>query len=209
MNTRLASRRGMTLLEVMLVVAVLALLAGLTWPAALRYLKDHDLNRNVQIVRGELDRCRLKAIETGLIYQFRHEPNGQKFVILPEERPDLGSQIPGESTPTAAQPPSSIIPVVSGELGAEMGFGDVADGLRMAEPVVVEKLGEEWVNLFTDAHFNVGDVGWAPAIRFFPDGSSSGGDVMVHDSARRVVRLSVRDLTSAITVHPIERRERR
>lgn len=209
MNTRLASRRGMTLLEVMLVVAVLALLAGLTWPAALRYLKDHDLNRNVQIVRGELDRCRLKAIETGLIYQFRHEPNGQKFVILPEERPDLGSQIPGESAPTAAQPPSSIIPVVSGELGAEMGFGDVADGLRMTEPVVVEKLGEEWANLFTDAHFNVRDVGWAPAIRFFPDGSSSGGEVWVHDSSRRVVRLSVRDLTSAITVDPIARRERR
>jgi len=193
------TRHGMTLLEIMLVVAVLAMLAGLAWPAVLRYLVDHDLQRNVQAVRGELDRCRLKAVETGLIYQFRYEPGGRNFVILPEERPDTGSNM------TNGDETNGVLPVVAGQLGADMAFGSLSESGTVAMPATMEKLGEEWLALLSSASTNVADVSWAPALLFYPDGSSGGGSVTLHDLRRQSVTLNVRNLTSAVTVDPVNR----
>ena len=80
-----ARQAGMTLLELVLVLAILAIMAGLSVPLLNSYLRQEELRRNVTEVRTLTASARIKSLDTGLIYQFRFEPEGRWFVILPYE----------------------------------------------------------------------------------------------------------------------------
>jgi type II secretory pathway pseudopilin PulG len=67
------NRRGYTLLEMLILVALLALVAGLSWPSLRRLSQKRELLESARQIRVELLRTRLDAIESGTARQFRYQ----------------------------------------------------------------------------------------------------------------------------------------
>src|SRR5262245_36799164 len=127
---------GMTLLELLLVLTVLAVLAGLSAPYLQRYLAEQEIRENVSVLRTELSGARVKAADTGLIYQFRAQPDGQWFVVLPYESLNTAA---GE---TAAHPGAQGgTPLISGRLSESCRF--LPPRVISAQSIVTERLPEE------------------------------------------------------------------
>lgn len=202
--------RGFTLLEIVVVLSIVVIVASLAWPPLLRYLREATIREQAHLVRIELTAARRRAIDAGLVYQFRYEPNGRRFLVLPHDRPDVGSGSNSSGESAAAQAAADGIEVVSGELAASCRFGvlQVKNVLtNAAQAAFTERLPEEWLALVPDSH-GLRETSWAQAICFYSDGTADNAAVTVLDSDDRQIEITVRGLTGTVEVGPI-RQERR
>lgn len=197
-NHRINHKRGLraafTLIELLLVLAVIVALAGLSWPQLSGFLKRESVMSDVEQVRQILDHARVQAVEDGVRYQFRYEPNGRKYLLLPYEL--LVES--GETSSSAGSPPTlpgEIKQAIVHELSEECYFYTPTS--LSGDPVVVERLPEAWLTMVRDGTMQR-DVSWAGPIVYSPDGSASDGSVTVADQDRRYISLSVRGLTGAV-----------
>src|SRR5215207_2493825 len=76
-------RRGFTLLEVTLVMAVIVLMAAIALPSIEVMYGDVRLTAAADQIRGTWANARTKAIEEGRPYRFAVQPDG-KFRIAPD-----------------------------------------------------------------------------------------------------------------------------
>jgi prepilin-type N-terminal cleavage/methylation domain-containing protein len=77
-------RRGYTLYEMMLVMAIVLIIAALTSPLIFEGLRSEgDVNAASDLVRSRWADCRSQAIEEGRAYRFAVIPNTGKFKIEP------------------------------------------------------------------------------------------------------------------------------
>lgn len=206
------SIRGFTLLEVVIVLSIMVVLASLSWPAMLRYVRERAIREQAHVVRIELAGARIRAIDTGLVYQFRYEPGGRRFIVLPHDRPDIGS---GDGAADAGN--AAVARAVSS--GVEVVSGQLAEPCRFAVPtarnvvthadqaVVTEKLPEEWLALVPDSN-SLRETSWAPAICFYADGVCDDAKLSVTDSDDRRVDVHVRGLTGSVTTGRVEQERR-
>ena len=74
-------RVGFTLIEMIMVVAILILIAALSIPAVSRSFSSQKLNKSVDLVRTQMNRARIKALKTGEVYGFFYEPQGTTYRI--------------------------------------------------------------------------------------------------------------------------------
>lgn len=202
---RIHLRGAFTLLELVLALAVMAAILGLAFPVLMRFSAEHTLKENVEAVRARLARTRLSAMNSGLTWQFRYEPNGRRCLVLPQQRP-LSSPDSGDAA-------------VDGNTEAIAELLELAEGLRFlpsppgpaaltSQSTTTERLAEDWLTAF-GAPASLAEVGWAGAILFMPDGTAQDASLVVVDDDGRYQVLSVRGLTAAATVEPIERERRR
>lgn len=199
-------RQAFTLLELTLALAVLAVVIGLTWPALLRFVAEQDLKEDVAKVRAQLSATRMLAIEEGITYQFRFEPQKQRFIVLPYERP-LGQQAANAAAGAAAASPAQSVQVF--QLGEDLRFLSEPPGpLGSPTPVVAERLTEDWLRLF-GGDTTLAQTAWSPAILFLPDGTAQDAMLVVADDDGRYQQVDVRGLTGAVYVGPVEREDRR
>jgi hypothetical protein len=176
----------------------------------MRYVRERTIREQAHVVRIELAATRRRAIDSGLNYQFRYEPNGRRFLVLPHDRPDVGSGSNSSGETAAAQAASDGIEVVSGELTGSCRFGvlKAQNALTSAEQAVfTERLPEEWLALVPDSQ-GLRETSWAPAICFYSDGTADNATVTVLDTDDRRIEITVRGLTGTIEAGPI-RQERR
>jgi prepilin-type N-terminal cleavage/methylation domain-containing protein len=213
------ARRGFTLLEVLLVLTILVVMASFTWPSLMRYIRERGIREQAHTVRVELNNARIKAIDQGLTYQFRFEPGGRRFVVLPYDRPDVGTSTTGGSGSGGAgaqttQPTTATltanVPVLSGTIAEPIEF-DIPKVRNAAthadQAVVTEKLPEEWLTLLPDSNL-VRETSWAPAIRFYPDGTSDDATLTVLDDQNRKIEIQVRGLTGSVQSGPLTQERR-
>lgn len=196
-STTRSHRPGFTLLELLLVLAVMAVIAGLSWPRMLRYMEENALKQNVEVVRRELAATRILAIESGLCYQFRYEPAKQSFAVLPFDRPDVVAS----SDPTA---PKTKVKSVVGTLSSDCLFQPPKDG--HGKFLGGQRMDDTWLALLKDgAQFH--DTVWSPPILFRPNGEGQDATLTVQDKLGHMIQLKVRGLTGAVTVERIRRTE--
>src|SRR5579872_4295131 len=96
MRRSVSNRSGMTLVEMLLVVGVIAAFASMTVPSVMRMFNQQKLTASAERVREAIASARVRAIETGVIYQFCSEPNGAHFVVVPFEPDHAGSPSGGQ-----------------------------------------------------------------------------------------------------------------
>ena len=197
------------MLEVVLVLGIIAVFAGMTLPSVLRMFNQQKLTQWSDRVRGVIASARIRAIETGLIYQFCCEPNGTRFVVVPFEPDHANSSGGGNS--------------VSGGL-ASRAYGVLPKGLSFSTPVfgvnpsspnaasnatapsVLATTGGS--NRLSTAALeglpNAGElsgVNWSAPILFNPDGAASADvELVVRDSKSQQMKLRVRAFTGAVTL---------
>jgi hypothetical protein len=153
-----------------------------------KYQSQYRLRQGGQLVQSRLSAARVHSIDSGFVYQFRYEPGGQRFLVLPYDQQALAAQpVAGKRGPTkiAGKLPSAKAKFDSGGGGAQQVPGDWLSGIAAA--------GE-----FSGAN-------WSAPILFYPDGTASPATLTIGDKKSQIVTISVRPLTGAIAVSKIER----
>lgn len=193
-------RSGFTLLELLLVLAVMATLAALSWPRMMRFIEENALKQNVETVRRELAATRILAIESGLTYQFRFEPNAQAFVILPFDRPEI---VATDSRSTTPATPAKVKTVV-GHLSTDCQFEPATD--KTGKSTGGQRLDEMWLSLIKEGALYT-DTIWSQPILFRSNGESQDVQLVIRDKAGNTTKLTVRGLTGSVRVEPMRRPE--
>ena len=190
-------RRGFTLLELLLVLAVMAVIAGVSWPRMMRYMTENALRQNVELVRRELAATRIRAIESGLSYQFRYEPAKQTFVILPFDRPETVAT----DDPTAEP---ARVKTLEGIMSSDCSF--VPPRGAVGEMEGGQRLNEVWLALLKNGALYQ-DTVWSQPILFRPNGEGQDAQLTIQDKIGNSVLIKVRGLTGAVTVDRLRRPE--
>ena len=127
-------RRGYTLFEMAIVLALLVLLAGLAWPSLETMYSDYKLQSAVDQVRGKWAALRARAIIEGRPYRFSVVPGGGDFRGAPDSGdfsgggdaadPDNGPLVFQDSLPqgiTFGMGEASAVPADESSAGAAAG----------------------------------------------------------------------------------------
>lgn len=201
------SRQGFTLWELVLALAVLAILIGLTWPVVTRFVGENRLKEDTASLRNQLGSTRSRAIRNGVAFQFRFEPGGRRYVVLPLERPvgAVSTSLSGSSSPVT----QSELLVQAWQLaeGNRFAVQDPQAGLNLASTAITERLTQDWLELF-GGNSQLAQVNWSPAIQFRPDGTSDDVYFFVEDEEGRYQQVTVRGLTSAVSIGDLYKERR-
>ncbi|MDA0587806.1 MAG: type II secretion system protein [Planctomycetota bacterium] len=175
-------RSGFTLIEVLLVVAIMMTMVGLAWTPLLRSWGDHRLKAATEDVRSTLAGTRIQALENDATWQFRYEPGGNHFVRVPYQTAET------EGTSVVFGRMSLILP-------AGMTFSENnSAGIARSEPLTALD-----VQGLADAGELTG-LPWSQPILFYSDGTATEVMFQVIDDQAGEMTVSVRDLTGAVSV---------
>ena len=184
-------RSAFTLFEVLLVMAVMVMILSLGWPVVERYHSEYRLRQGGLLIQSRLSAARVHAIDTGVPYEFRYEPGGQRFLVLPHDLQAVQAQhVPGSHGPAkvAGKLPSPQAHFDAGALGASGG----------------QQIPAEWLTgIAAAADFSTAT--WSAPILFYPDGTAAHATLTIIDKKSQSVTISVRPLTGAVSVSKIAR----
>ncbi len=76
-------RRGVTLLEIIIVMVILIAVAAWSIPTVQRSFSSQKLVKAADLVRGELNRARVRSIRTGDIHAFFYQEDSAFFKVAP------------------------------------------------------------------------------------------------------------------------------
>ena len=82
-SVRATPRHAMTLLELMLVLALLVVIGAMAVPAFQVPFEYHRLRQGGELVRVEWNKARIKAMKTGQIQMFRYTAQSSTYQVMP------------------------------------------------------------------------------------------------------------------------------
>ena len=191
---------GYTLIELLLAMAVLVVMAGIAWPVMQGQFQRYLLKNEVEKVRAKLAGTRIRAIDSGLIYQFLYEPGGRNFIVVPFE----GIETEAEQ-------------VDAGEGGLYRIAGSLSENVMFETPENVAMTSQELPDVGVisgdflsglPGSLELSSVSWSQPILFYPDGTAVSAAFNVVDTKKQFVRISVRELTGAVSVDQIRQETR-
>jgi type II secretion system protein H len=193
-------KRAFTLIEIMLVLAIMVVLAAVAAPALRGVMQDAALKNAADTVRIHWTKAHVKAMKTGRIQVFRFEQNGSRFTVQPW---------------AAADDEVEAAPAVQGFGTAE----EETASPRLDESKVTLPEGTQFVagaaalegrsqsieKDIKDA--NKFEADWSQPILFYPDGSSSDAWVIVAGEREVAIRVELRGMTGTTTIGEITDQE--
>ena len=198
------TRSGFTLLEVMLVLGVLAIFAGMTVPSVMRMFGQQKLTGAAERVRSAIASTRIRAIESGIIYQFCSETNGSRYVVVPFEPDHANSQAGGQGGA------ATLLSRAAGRLPAGIVFSSVnfrssaAPAATTATATAGAGASHKLMPGTLDGLPNASELAganWSTPVLFHPDGSASADlEITVSDPKMQHIKLRVRAFTGAVSI---------
>jgi prepilin-type N-terminal cleavage/methylation domain-containing protein len=203
-------RSGFTLLELLLVLALMAAIAAMVWPAMQRPLATQRLKRAAEQVRMHLIKARTQAISTGETIGFTFQPGKSALKVAAYtnneallESVSTMSQGAGQSgtsgqagpPPAASSGASSVSPAASRPTvedvlpeGVIFYGGDVSSDTRSDQFLAQERIKGSV------------DLSWSQPVLFYPDGTALAARVAVVGDRNRAIVIEVRSLTGGARV---------
>ena len=169
----MTDRRGFTLLEVIVVMAIAVALAAMVYPSINVMYADARVMAGADLVRARWADARTHAIEDGRAYRFSVASNDGRFRIAPDAAEFWNG-----------------------------GDGGGADGEDGAPAFVLEDTLPDGITFDTAGLAGGGEEGgWTTVVRFLPTGSASDDRVMTLSSKdARPIELHLRALTASVSV---------
>ena len=186
------SRRGLTLVEVMLVLALLVVIGAIAAPLMEGAFTRASLQNGGDLVRAGWARARLAAMETGQTHVFRCELRGNRYLITTLDAFGSGAGDPPIGTDDSPRDTSDMIRLSENRLpdGIMFATGDVA-----ASSQVQATLGETPAGT------------WSAPIVFHPDGTATDATLLLANNDKQTVRVTLRGLTGIANLSEVGREE--
>lgn len=204
---RVASRTrsaGLTLLEILLALGVLSILVALAWPSVMRLQGEQKILGSAEKVRALVATARVHAIESGLAYQFRYEPNGNHFLVVPFEREFEGVDQRTKGAGTAEG--FGRFSKAGGNLTEGVKFAVSTNAKLASSAGTGQQLSSDALSGLPSAD-KLSGLSWSGPIVFQPDGTSADAEFSVVDLRNQRVSLRVRGITGAVAVGRLQRED--
>lgn len=198
--TKPASRRAFTLLELLLVLAVLAAIASIVVPQAAVLLGDRRVARSGEQVRVEMTRLRVRAMREGRVMMLQAMLEGNSIRVRPfysladstEALDQTGLQSSLLSGAQQAAPAAA--PLVD---PADESTVLLEEGVKVDSVVTVSS-----ARALQIEQLSAGDAqgGWSRPILFYPDGTTSTAAVTLSQESVGRITVRLRGITGDATV---------
>jgi len=188
-----------TLVEILLVLAILVAVAAASAPALNGVMRQYRLQSAADAVRADLTRAHVLAMKSGRVQIFRCEIGGRKYKLEPFIAGDDAIE-----SATGAQDSSGKVygPGVTNPSDIVGSHGELPEGTTFVEGQAIAgsrslRIEEEVLNLSQQ------DLAWSGPILFYPDGTSSDAHIVVGNERQVGLRLDLRGMTSVVTLGEI------
>jgi prepilin-type N-terminal cleavage/methylation domain-containing protein len=192
-------RQGMTLIEVLLVLAIVAIGAALMWPVLEKPLAHHRLHSAADEVRTEWCQARIEAMRSGRTYAFRYELGGDRFYTEPDNGLNAGTSDGG---------PATVSSLGGGQSGASTGGTSAAENKTL--PKGIKFSGEQASQSMTPTSTPTSTPaatpaptlpagGWSNPGFFYPGGTASDVQLILICNESCAVRVMLRGSTATAT----------
>lgn len=194
------SPKGLTLLELVLVMVVLVALAGVAIPAILNVMKSRRLNYAAQQLQGELARGRLEAMESGRIRMLRFERDQAKYVVQPYLRGDdiLESNMMGVGGGMGMAMNTANFSMQSAE--REIRNEELPEGIVFAGNEVKASMRGFQLEQEAGQTMMTSDI---RPILFYPDGTTSDAKIFLKSEDGTILSVKLRGLTGVARVEEV------
>ena len=215
--------RGFTLLEMMIVLALLALVVAAAWPSLRRPMLRSATQEAAQQLVEDLGEVRLTAIESGQVIALRFQMDGSRYEWRPVESLDdsEGSSEPETDIsiePIAESDEFGAAVVVDGEaaLDEDVVFGDSSDlaelnsiDSMLDDPLLGGLLQDEMsetqaVETLVDHEDDFGEQ-WSSPVLFYPTGRAENAEFVLLGPDGYSVVVKLRGLTGGVEIGPVRK----
>ena len=185
-------RRGLTLFEILLVVAIIILVAALSVPTLQRSFMGQKVQSAAERVRAECGRARAAAIRTGEVYAFYYAPEASHFAVAPFK--DAAKYVsPDEGISEEEQRFSDL---------------DLSKNLLPRNVVFIEGSVVQETRTQIQKEIDDGEVGGMIPILFYPDGQCQTADIFVANrETGDIKKIKIRGLTGTTTIVDVDQDE--
>jgi prepilin-type N-terminal cleavage/methylation domain-containing protein len=177
---------GFTLLELIIVLAVMIAVAAMSLPMLQRSFSGQKLDKGGDLVRAHMGRARVKAIRNGEIYAFYYQVEGPAFRVGPFNEETIESL---KNVPLDEDLRSSNF-----DFGDDLLPRDVRFSMALTNPDARSAAA------MVSANFRPGDM---RPILFYPDGTSQSAKVILQNKENDAIQVTLRGLTGTTTVKKI------
>ncbi len=199
-----------TLVEMLVVLAIVGLLIGMSWPSVQKLLSRARVKDAAQQVRTELGEARLRAIESGKPQVFRFQPGTGLFEIRPKEEETAGPAVLKSALEQMSEENADTEPISGAEIVDAAAYEKyLPDGMQFVGQEVARKPAageedEEGLAGLSTAEMTE-QQNWSQPIVFYPNGRTSNARIRITDAERYAVDVSLRGLTGAVRIGPTSR----
>ncbi len=194
-------RGAFTLLELMLVLAIIVAIGAVAVPAFRGVFDRQRLTASAEKIRLELDRARLAAMKTGQAQMFECVPGAGQYSVHPmSQQADLINSGEGAtvmtSAGTIAETTSSGMLTAASATSLSGAVKDLEEKITFVSCVVAAD--SRAYNVAQQSVTSAGQVSLTnvgQVIIFYPDGSTSNAEVRVQNARGEVRAVRLRGLT--------------
>jgi prepilin-type N-terminal cleavage/methylation domain-containing protein len=212
--------RGFTLVELLLVMSMIVVLLGMSYPTLRRSLSSSRLREAAKTMRVQVARARLAAIESGVPQELRFVPGEAVFRMAPARGfepeaadagsagdPDAGPRLTTAGDPRRSGRPTNLDPQTAalGEVielllpesvifAHEQPSKTDATGAELGSPIPAGDSSSDPSLASTTGD----DRNWSAPIVFRPDGTTVDAQFVIANDRQQCIVLSLRGLTGAL-----------
>jgi len=215
-------KQGFTLLEVMLVLAILVVIASFSVRFTAALLANYRIRQSSEDIRAEWTRLRYKAMEDGHIYCFRFSFGDNQYRVdrVLDAHFTAKFASPNDTAYHYSDDPLMDKTIDPDELTQEDYYLPEPDMEYGQTPISLSLKSELPKNCFFAAcyvkpdargHYYEGPGGytygsgadWSQPILFYPDGTTSTATILIKYDQTRCIELHLRGLTGAVAISSI------
>ncbi|MEZ6118958.1 MAG: prepilin-type N-terminal cleavage/methylation domain-containing protein [Pirellulaceae bacterium] len=208
---QLRKHRGLTLMEVLLVLALLVIIAAVAAPRFNSTFSQQRLKKGADMVRAELARARVRAMKSGQTQVFRHLLSSDGFITMTQTSPEDFVEV---ESMFASDVGVTTNMVGVGGLGVTTEMERLPKGVRFfGADVAVDERTAVQLTAYQQSGggANVPVAGqattaasWGMPVFFYPDGTTSSARIVLANQEQSAIAIELRGLTGVTRVSPVE-----
>ncbi|MCA9187040.1 MAG: prepilin-type N-terminal cleavage/methylation domain-containing protein [Pirellulaceae bacterium] len=203
-----SKRSGYTLLEVMLVLAIIATVAAIAYPTLTNTLRTQRLVKGAEQVRAIWAKTRVRAMRDGQPYIFRYQQGTSTFEVQKWTMDDSAiapfGQTGSINSNTITTPLGTNNTSSTTNLDDRNGRSDtnLPEGVQFGSSAVQADQRSIYVTETAAMLGNqsmTGSQDWSTPIFFYPDGTTSTSQLVIVDEKQRAIVVTLRGMTGTST----------
>ncbi len=186
----IGSRRGLTLMEILLVLAIIVAMSALAWPTLERPFAAERLRRSGDQIRAHWSRARNRAVESGEVYSFQCQLQGGRYLVERYAGLDVETAQSTGFGVNATQ--SSVSTAATLKLDETLPHGITITAFEVDQD---NRTTSQTKEFGTEDPSTSRDETWSQEVLFFPDGSTTSAELTLQNQFGASITVSLRGLT--------------